>query len=202
MKNLPGCLALGLVVLVTTAGCGETDKQSVGDDPRGGPDVVTGNDVGRGVGLAGESAGDIQPVSEELRSCPTTRSLVCGKDGHTYLNSCRAGGSSRVAHVGACAGFNCNGVVCVSGFTCRTFTIYGVPVDQCVSNTGTPPSCSCASGSHCVQDPSGATHCEADTPPPPPPNPATLCDGKQCPAGMHCAVITNYGVPIASCMFN
>jgi hypothetical protein len=192
MKNYRGWLALGLVLSVT-AGCGESDQHA----------VVTGDDVGIGVGVAGETADDLQAVSEELRSCPTTRSLVCGKDGRTYRNTCRAGGSSRVAHVGACAGFSCNGVVCASGFTCRTFTIYGVPVDQCVSDSGAAPSCSCASGSHCVQEASGATHCEADAPPPPPPNPSTLCQGKQCPAGMHCAVITvNYGVPTASCMFN
>jgi len=144
-------------------------------------------------------------VSEALRGCSSTRSLVCGTDGRTYLNACKAGGASRVAHVGACAGFNCNGVVCVAGFTCRTaVSNYGVPIDQCVSDSGQPPSCSCASGTHCVQEPSGATRCEANAPPPPPPPPpSTLCTGKVCPAGMHCAVVTfNYGVPMASCMFD
>jgi hypothetical protein len=141
-------------------------------------------------------------VSEALHRCSSTRSLVCGTDGRTYLNACKAGGASKVAHIGACAGFNCNGVVCVAGFTCRTaVSNYGVPVDQCVSDSGQPPSCSCASGSHCVQEPSGATHCEANTSPPPPPS--DLCTGKICPSGMHCAVVTfNYGVPMASCMFD
>lgn len=142
-------------------------------------------------------------ASEALRLCPSQRNLVCGKDGRTYRNACRAGGWSRVAHIGACEGFLCNGVVCVSGFTCRTFTIYGVSTDQCVSDTGTAPACSCAEGLRCVQDPSGATHCEAEAPPPPPPPPpSTLCDGKSCPSGMHCAVISIYGVPTPSCMFD
>jgi hypothetical protein len=148
--------------------------------------------------------GETEAVSEALHHCSSTRSLVCGTDGRTYLNACKAGGASKVAHIGACAGFVCDGVVCVSGFTCRTATSnYGVPVDQCVSDTGQPPACSCASDSHCVQDPSGATHCEANTSPPPPPSPSTLCQSKVCPSGMHCAVVTfNYGVPMASCMFD
>jgi hypothetical protein len=154
-----------------------------------------------------DEAADTAAVREPLwwRHCSSTRNLVCGTDGNTYLNACKAGGASKVAHIGACAGYVCNGVVCVSGFTCRTATSnYGVPVDQCVSDSGQPPTCSCASGTHCVQEASGATHCEADAPPPPPPPPpSTLCTGKVCPAGMHCAVVTfNYGVPMASCMFD
>jgi hypothetical protein len=150
-----------------------------------------------------EEATETAVVGEALRHCSSTRSLVCGTDGRTYLNACKAGGASKVAHLGACAGFVCNGVVCVSGFTCRTATSYGVPVDQCVSDSGQPPACSCASGSHCVQEASGATRCEADVTPPSPPPPSTLCQNKVCPTGMHCAVVTiNYGVPAASCMFD
>jgi hypothetical protein len=177
--------AWGTVLVCVVSGCGE-GTEAPGQEP--------------GVGQSGETV----RVSEELRRCSSSRSLVCGTDGRTYLNACRAGGASRVAHVGACAGFVCNGVVCASGFTCRTATSnYGVPVDQCVSDSGQPPSCSCASGSHCVQEPSGATHCEANVPPPPPPSPSTLCQSKVCPSGMHCAVVTfNYGVPMASCMFD
>jgi hypothetical protein len=142
-------------------------------------------------------------IEEGLRSCTSARQLVCGRDGKTYLNSCMAGGWRKIAHFGACADFVCNGAVCASGFTCKSFTVYGVPVDQCVSNTGTAPACSCPADSHCVQEPSGATHCEANPPPsPPPPDPSTLCNGKSCPSGQHCAVITVYGVPTASCMYN
>jgi hypothetical protein len=147
-------------------------------------------------------SGETAVVSEGLRHCSSSRNLVCGTDGRTYLNACRAGGASRIAHTGACSGFVCSGVVCVSGFTCRTATSnYGVPLDQCVSDSGQPPTCSCVSGSHCVQEPSGATHCEVNTSPPPPSS--SLCQNKVCPSGMHCAVVTfNYGVPMASCMFD
>jgi hypothetical protein len=163
-----------------------------------------GDGVEPGPSPGSEQGAPTTAVSEPLRHCSSTRNLVCGTDGQTYLNACRAGGASRVAHVGACVGFVCNGVVCVSGFTCRTATSnYGVPVDQCVSDTGQPPVCSCAAGSHCVQEASGATRCEADVAPPPPPPPSTLCRNKVCPSGMHCAVVTiNYGVPTASCMFD
>jgi len=185
MKTSGACFGLIATILVAAVGCG-------GDETAGGTQALAGADD--------EGAA----VSDALSGCPsTTRELVCGKDGHTYTNICRAGGTRRVAHIGACAGFNCNGVVCVSGFTCKTLTTYGVPVDQCVSNTGQAPSCACASGQECVQDPSGATHCETPPAPPPPPDPATLCNGRTCPAGQHCVVTTiNYGVPAASCMYD
>jgi hypothetical protein len=155
-----------------------------------------------------EGPPDSAPVSpatgeaQALRSCSSERALVCGNDGRTYANACLAGGWRHVAHLGACDGFLCKGVVCVAGFHCRTSTIYGVSVDQCVSDSGTPPACSCAAGSHCVQDPSGATRCEVNPPPPPPPDPAAACRTKQCPAGLHCAVITIYGVPAPSCVWD
>jgi hypothetical protein len=171
----------GVVLACIVTSCADSAENATTDERAGQEDSVT---------------------AEALRVCSTSRQLVCGRDGRTYTNVCRAGGWRNLAHFGACAGFVCSGTVCAAGFTCRTFTIYGVPVDQCVSDSGVAPSCSCPSGSHCVQDPSGATRCEADPPPPPPPDPSTLCQGKTCPTGLHCAVITIYGVPAASCMYD
>jgi len=95
------------------------------------------------------------------------------------------------------ARFECSGVVCASGFTCRTFSSFGVLTDQCVSDTGIAPTCSCAAGTHCVQEPSGAVDCQADVVARP--APAASCEGMVCPAGMHCALITNYGVLSTTC---
>lgn len=192
MRCLRGWMAVA-VLFGAALSCGEGS-----DDP------AAPNDGMNGTPAATESTQATEATDSTAAGfCSSTRNLVCGKDGNTYTNACLAGSWRRVAHIGACAGFVCNGVVCVSGFTCRTYTIYGVSVDQCAPDSGQPPTCTCASGSHCVQEASGATHCEADPPPPPAPNPSTLCDGKVCPAGMHCMVTyINYGAPSPSCMFN
>ena len=164
----------------------------------------TGTEEPGGAQTLANADDDGATVADGLTTCPSTRQLVCGKDGRTYTNICRAGGIRRVAHIGACAGFRCNGVVCVGGFTCKTATNFGVSVDQCVSNSGQPPTCSCAAGEECIQEASGATHCEAPVEPTPfTSDPTTLCSGRVCPAGQHCVVTTiNYGVPAASCMYN
>jgi hypothetical protein len=180
MRRLPAWISWGAALVCAAMGCGEPGDNS-----------------------AAPSANEAGAITEGLSlTCSSTRSLVCGTDGRTYLNSCRAGGWRHIAHFGACADFVCSGTVCASGFTCRSFTVFGVPTDQCVSNTGTAPACSCAANTHCVQDPSGAVHCEADPPPAPPTDPSTACLSKVCPSGQHCGVITVYGVPTASCLFN
>ena len=188
---------MGVALSWAIVGCGGTEAgdQEATAMPGSAPAAVSS--------LAHRKRGVAQVVASVAPTCSSTRSLVCGTDGRTYVNACEAGGTDHVAHVGACAGFVCNGVVCVDGFSCRTFTTFGVAVDQCVSDTGTVPQCSCAAGAHCVQDPSGATRCEQDAPAPAALDPSSLCQNVRCPAGMHCAIITaNYGVPTPSCMFN
>jgi hypothetical protein len=162
-----------------------------------------------GIVGCGEGASDQQgppladpaaPATSELRTCPSTRRLVCGTDGQTYRNACLAGGSRNVAHTGACADFLCNGVTCADGFHCESFSVFGAPVDQCVADEGgvrrTAVACSCPAGSHCVQAPSGATSCEADAPPPAPSD----CSTKVCPAGQSCKLFFVFGAPVPACV--
>jgi hypothetical protein len=159
-------------------------------------------DVGGGAAALADQEEAIGSTSDALRYCPNdTRQLVCGTNGRTFTSICRAGGVDRVAHVGACAGFRCNGVVCVAGFTCKTAVNFGVPSDSCVSDTGASPACSCASGLECTIGPSGATSCVAPAPVETP-DPASLCAGFTCPAGTSCRVTTiNFGVPAPTCMY-
>jgi hypothetical protein len=190
MIHLRATRILGAALALAVVGCG-----SSGDSPGDGGGYLVADDDGA-----------VAQTTSELSGCPSsTHMLVCGKNGRTYTNICRAGGTNHIARVGACPGYRCNGVVCVAGFTCRTASNFGVTFDQCVSDTGTAPACSCAVGGTCVQSPSGSTHCEAPAAEPAavnPPSPGAACD-RTCPAKMHCEITTiNYGVPAPSCMFD
>jgi hypothetical protein len=191
MRSWRVWLAVGAAVSCGLVGCGDAGDQQGGDQQ----DVTTTAAFSR----QAQRHRRATFVAAWDDPCGSTRSLVCGTDSQTYLNECQVQWPNRVAHLGACPSFVCSGVACADGFSCRTFSTYGVVTDQCVSDTGVAPACSCASGSHCVQDPSGAVRCETDVAARPAPDPRDACATEKCPAGMHCAIITNYGVPSVTC---
>lgn len=65
---------------------------------------------------------------------PRVPLLVCDVDGRTFRDLCSVGGLSRVAHLGACPDFVCNGALCAPGFSCHSSGSNTLPLDRCVAD--------------------------------------------------------------------
>jgi hypothetical protein len=145
---------------------------------------------------APEDQDDATAIAEAQRFCSSGSPQVCGSDGLTYANVCRAGGISRVAHFGACSSA-CGNTSCIIGYHCKTTTVFGAPVSSCVPDDPTiQPDCTCDAGSHCEQLASGALTCVQNALPTPAPTCATI----RCEAGTHCKTVTVYGAPVSACV--
>ena len=141
-------------------------------------------------GCAADVSNEDEGVNEdEVRGCSTRRSPMCGVNGVTYSNACRAG-SHRIAYQGACVA-ECRGIVCGVGETCD-------PGASCPVMTGEerhacdpiPPHCvpveapnpcastTCLTGSTCVVE-NGRAVC------------LDQCASVRCPGGTTCRVIGN-----------
>lgn len=141
-------------------------------------------------GCAANVGAEDEGVNEaEVRHCSTRRHPVCGTNGITYSNACRAG-SHHIAYEGACSA-ECQGLLCGAGETCD-------PGAQCPAMTTgerhpcdpIAPSCvpveppnpcastTCATGTTCTVE-NGAALC------------LSLCATVRCTATTTCTVHGN-----------